>query len=257
MKFPSKMIIIVTVMLAMPVSAQITTWEEEFNNAKAAQSQKNLPLAELHYRNALQRFKPSSNDERYSATLLAMLNVLYVQNRLCSAVPVCRSLVQYIQRNASSPQDSTLVNAQQNYKKLLERTITGSRWATVEPIFKQHKFNGMDRTRVHELLGDPQKAGNGTSITSAPISGYGQIRLRISDTPTKDLPEQGLRDFYVMSSLASDPPTVNTAGMNAAALKRLAQQLESMHDHGQPFSWLDIDYVEEHVVKYRARSQDD
>jgi hypothetical protein len=34
MKFPSKMIIIVTVMLSVPVSAQITTWEEEFNDAK-------------------------------------------------------------------------------------------------------------------------------------------------------------------------------------------------------------------------------
>ncbi|HEY9871058.1 MAG TPA: hypothetical protein V6D08_17970 [Candidatus Obscuribacterales bacterium] len=96
--------------------------------------------------------------EKCVETLHHLLGVLYAQNKFCSAIAVYKALLADIQKHATGPNDPALVAAKANYKKLIKRVETNKRWPRLAPLFKQYKFVGMDRTRVHEILGTPDAA---------------------------------------------------------------------------------------------------
>ena len=258
-------------LIGNPASAQITTWEEDIQKAKALEAQHNLLEAEQYYRHALQNFHdvpaapygspvrsyasnasansafssftsplPSCNcseAEKCADTLRALLRVLYAENKFHSALVPCRLLVNYVERNATGPHDPALVAAKANYIKLVQRVESSTRWPTLKPMIKQYKFVGMERTRVHQILGLPDAATHieaGESRTEhAPVTGSGTFY--VSETPSDDMPDPGHRDFYGLSFLMPDPPFAG-------------------HKSGMQFTSLDIDYVDDRVVKYRLRS---
>ncbi len=62
-----------------------------------------------------------------------------------------------------------------------------------------------------------------------------------SDFHVDALSSPGLRDFYVVSMMMTDPPGFGSEDCN---------QIQGA------CSWLDIDYINDRVVKYRLRSRD-
>jgi hypothetical protein len=272
-------------LFANSASAQVTTWEEDIQKAKKLEAQHDFVGAERIYRHALTNFHdavvpstlpaatgtmflsggsgqvlfgksrssiPSCNcadGEKCAETLKALLMVLYAEKKFCSAVPVCKALVNYIEQHASGPHDPALVAAKANYKKLLER-LTNTRWPTLAPLFQQYKFVGMQRTRVHEILGPASGAANNDSATPPQIE-FGDIKIlglhsmSGSDFHVDGMSNPGRRDFYVISAMNGDPP-----GFGSTAIDE-GSQVEGA------CCWLDIDYMNDRVVRYRLRSRNE
>ncbi len=168
--------------------AQLTTWKEDMNHGKAFEEKLEYAEAERTYRQALGNIpkvlSPNSKTQSYSnknisirqsysyfnknegevtdlgkltETLQALLRVLNAQNKSTSAIAISRSLLT-IKEHTSGPGDSSLAASKDSYKNVIERLETKNRWPTIKPLFKKHKFVGMDRTQVHEILGTPDAA---------------------------------------------------------------------------------------------------
>jgi len=274
----STLVATLIVLLATPTSAQLTTWKEDIQEGRELEAQRNFDAAEPCYRYALENFPVAPQSPaapmgmqftgsgggsiaialssgpsvstcdcedagKCAETLNALLRVLYAQRKFTSAISVCRALVIYDQRIANGPNDPNLVAAKANYKKLIERVQSNRRWPMFAPLFNQYKFVGMDRSKVHELLGPPDSAWQMKSSgekKGLALEIPGVHTMRESDFPPDGMPKPGHREFYVLSVLMPDP--IASYG--------------SRSENEGVFSVLDIDYVDDRVVRYRLRTRD-
>lgn len=265
----------------------LTTLKEDLQEAQASEAQHDFAEAERCYRHALEKFPDAQTYSQGSAMapmrvmasgpgsigfgsrssittcncagadkcaeiLNDLLRVLYQQNKFNTAVTVSKAFVTYIQRTASGPDDPNLVTAKANYKELIERAETHKRWPTFAPFFRQHKFVGMDRTQVHEILGKPVIARHmDSSVRGVHIIPGG-------DYPSDDMPNPGHRDFYILSVLMPDPPPVGSADLHQDWRPPGDDEVYLVHEgqNGVVFALLDIDYVDDRVVRYRLRTRD-
>ena len=263
--------------------AQLTTWEEDMSKAKALEDQHEFAQAENAYRQALNNLPktqstvlfqskadpttnasmnvprhivgepraqlPPRDPEKVRQTLESLLRVLCAQNKWTSATAIAKVQL-IIAEHSEKRKQADIDEAKQAYKRLLEKVKHNERWLEVQPLFQKNKFVGLTRTRVHEILGAPDGAVENDS------SGQQRSAFNRSDVFSNfrhsrdEIPVPGHRDLYVMSYLAADPPPARLDGKRGPLL------LSSERGPGGAFTLLDIDYVNDLVVRYRLRSID-